>query len=157
MGYRIVVLAIVALVGSASTVRAQESPEEHALRAAHETIVGSVTTGNLALAQAMIHPRALGFFRDSLFLVQLGGEVGTTDILPAVVGDLSRFVSVPTDTVYRTFGQVGLVSMTATLRAKKGEKQPDRFVRGTYAYISDGGNWKLVSWHGSDIPLVKKK
>jgi hypothetical protein len=72
------------------------------------------------------------------------------------MADLGRFVSVPTDTVYRIFGEVGLVNMTATLRAKKGERQPDRFVRGTYVYISEGGNWKLVSWHGSDIPLVKR-
>jgi len=34
---------------------------------------------------------------------------------------------------------------------KKGSK--DRYNRGTYVYISEGGNWKLLSWHGSDTPL----
>jgi 4-hydroxythreonine-4-phosphate dehydrogenase len=44
---------------------------------------------------------------------------------------------------------------TIFLRAKKGEKQGDRFVRGTYVYLREGDNWKLVSWHGSDTPLKK--
>ncbi len=116
----------------------------------------NVTTGNLTLVQAILHPRATGFFRDSQILVQLNSQVGPADILPAVIADVGRFVSVPTNTTYRVIGGVGLVNMTAMLRAKKGEKQPDRFVRGTYVYVSEGGNWKLASWHGSDIPLQKK-
>jgi hypothetical protein len=149
-------LVTVAMVAWAAVAHAQGNPDEQALKAAHETLVGSVTTGNLTMAQAMIHPRGMGFFKDSQMLVQLSSQVGPANILPAVIADVGRFVSVPTDTTYGFFGQVGLVNMTATLRAKKGEKQPDRFVRGTYVYIADGGNWKLVSWHGSDIPLQKK-
>ena len=156
MRHRTCVLAIVAVVGTAVMARAQGAPDEPSLKTAHETIVSSVTSGNLAVLQSMVHPRATGFFRESQQLVQLGGSVTAASILPTLVSDLGRFVTVPTNTAYRVIGPVGMVNMTAMLQAKKGEKQPDRFVRGTYIYLWDAGNWKLISWHGSDTPLQKK-
>jgi hypothetical protein len=114
-----------------------------------------VKTGNLTLLQAMIHPRALGFFRESVNSVQLGSNYGPAEALPAVLSDIGAFVTVPTDTVYRVLGQVGVVLMTANLQAPKDSKQPNRSSRATYVCIEDGGNWKLLSWHGSDMPLKK--
>lgn len=156
MSYRIcaivVGISLVAVTGAA----AQGSGDEPSLRLTHETVVTSVTSANLATLQAIVHPRAAGFFKESQQLVQLGGGVTANDVLPTLIADLGRFVSVPTDTEYRVIGPVGLVNLTAVLQAKKGEKQGDRFVRGTYVYLYDGGGWKLVSWHGSDTPLQRK-
>jgi hypothetical protein len=151
------VLAIVVVVGSGALARAQGSPDEQSLKVAHETVIGSVSTANLTVLQAMIHPRGSGFFKESQQLVQLGAGATAADILPTLITDLGRFVTVPTDTSYNVIGLVGVVNLTAVLQAKKGERQPDRFVRGTYIYVSEGGNWKLVAWHGSDTPLQGKK
>jgi hypothetical protein len=118
-------------------------------------LFSSVKTANLTLLQAMIHPQALGFFRESQRSVRLGSGVGAADVLPAVLSDLGRFVAVPTDTVYRVVGQIGVVLMTAHLQASKGSDLPARSSRATYVYVADGGTWKLLSWHGSDTPFKK--
>jgi hypothetical protein len=153
--YRICLLAIVALVGSADAARAQGRPDEPSLKLAHETLIQSVTSGNLTVATAMIHPRASGFFQESQRPVQLGQDVSAATILPTLITDLGHFNSTPADTAYRVVGPVGVVHMTAFMQAKKGERLPDRYVRGSYIYNWEGGNWKLVSWHGSDTPLKK--
>lgn len=153
--YRICLLAVVTVVGSAAVARAQGGPDEPSLKLAHETLIRSVTSGNLTVTQAMIHPRASGFFQESQRPVQLGQDVRAADILPTLIADLGHFDSTPTDTAYRVIGSVGMVNMTAFMQAKKGERQPDRYVRGSYVYSWEGGNWKLVAWHGSDTPLKK--
>ena len=150
---------ILAIMGAAASVvpgYAQKVPDEQSLKIAHETLISSIKEANLVVLQPMIHPRGLGFFRESQFPVEIRNDYSAADALPALVNDISRFVAVPTDTVYRVFGQAGLVLMTAQLQTKKGEKQPPRYLRGTYLYIPEGGNWRLVSWHGSDTPLAKK-
>ncbi len=144
-----------AVVGCAALMRAQARPDEQSLKAAHEALFASVQAGNLTLLQAMIHPRGLGFFRDSVNTVQLGNNYGVAEVLPAVLTDVGRFVAVPTDTVYRAVGQVGVVLVTAHLQAPKGSNLPDRSSRGTYVYSVDGGNWRLLSWHASEMPLKK--
>jgi hypothetical protein len=152
--YRICLVAVVAFIGSTAVARAQGGSDEASLKLVHETVVKSVTSGNVAVLQGMIHPRASGFFHASQQPVQLGSGVSAADILPTLITDLGQFVSIPTDTSYRVIGQVGVVNLTAFLSGKK-FGQPDRYVRGTYVYASEGGNWKLVSWHGSDTPLKK--
>ncbi len=147
--------------GSIAPGNAQGGPNEQSLKTAHETMISSMKTANMTVLQAMIHPHALGFFRDSQFPVQIRTDYTAADAIPDVIADLGRFVALPTDTVYRVVGQVGVVCMTAALQPKKSEKQKDekllpRYLRGTYVYVSDGGNWRLVSWHGSDTPLVQK-
>ena len=154
MKHRVWVLAIMAVVGCAALMGAQARGDEQSLKTAHEALIASVKTGNLALLQAMIHPRGLGFFRDSVNTVQLGNNYGTGDVLPAVLTDIGRFAAVPTDTVYRAVGQVGVVLMTANLAAPKGSKQ-SRSSRATWVYVVDGENWRLLSWHASDMPLQK--
>jgi hypothetical protein len=153
--HRIFVLGLVALIGSTALVRAQGGPDEASLKLSHETLVKSVTSGNLAVIQAMIHQRASGFFRDSQQLVQLGQSVTAADIVPTLIADLGHFVSTPTDTGYRVLGTVGVVNMTAFQQRKRNERGSDRYVRGTYIYAWEAGNWKLVSFHGSDTPLQK--
>jgi hypothetical protein len=158
MKYRAGILAILAVLASAALLTAQPRSDEQSLKTAHETLFSSVKTANLTLLQAMIHPRSLGFFRESLSAVQLGPGYGAAEALPTVLTDLSQFNAVPTDTVYRVLGPVGVVLMSAHLQAPKAsKKQLDRSSRATYVYISDGENWKLLSWHGSDTPLKMKK
>jgi hypothetical protein len=154
--HRMSVLAVVAVLGSAAVVRAQAGPDEASLKLAHEIVVKAVTSGTTAVVQSMIHPRASGFFRDSQQLVQLGSGVTATDILPTLITDLGTFAAITaTDTGYRTVATVGIVNMTAFQKRKPSEKGSDRYVRGTYVYLWEGGSWKLVSWHGSDTPLKK--
>jgi hypothetical protein len=141
--------------GSISLGYAQGSLDEKSLKTAHETMIQNIEKANLVVLQAMIHPRALGFFRESQSPAQIRREYSTADALPSVVSEYAKFVAVPTDTVYRVVGQVGIVCMTTAMQAKKGEKQSSRYHRGTYVYISEGGNWKLLSWHGSDTPPMK--
>ncbi len=154
MRHRVWVLAIMALVGCAALMRAQTPSDEQTLKTAHEALFSSVKAANLTLLQAMIHPQGLGFFRESVGSVRLGANYSPADVLPAVLTDIGQFVTVPTDTVYRVVGQVGVVLMTAQLQAAK-KGQPNRSSRATYVYIMDGGNWRLLSWHGSDMPLKK--
>jgi len=143
-------------VGLAAVPRAQVRMDEASLKTAHEALIAGVKTANLTLLQAMIHPNGLGFFRESQRPAQLGSGSSAADVLPAVLADLGRFAAVPTQTIYRVVGQTGIVAMTSQLQAQKGSKEQDRYSRGTYVYVVEGGNWKLLSWHGSDSPLVKK-
>jgi len=155
--HRVWILAVVILVGSAAVVRAQARMDEASLTAAHEALVVGVKTANLTMLQAMIHPRGLGFFRESQLPIQLGADFTANNVLPAVVADLGRFMAVPTQTIYRVVGQVGVVMMTALLVAPKESKELlDRSSRATYVYVVDGGNWRLLSWHGSDLPVKPK-
>ena len=155
MRHRLYVLGLVALIGSTAVVRAQGAPDEASLKLTHETLVKSASSGNLAVLLGMMHPRASGFFRDSQQPVQLGQGVTAADILPTLIADLGHFVSTPTDTGYRVLGTVGAVNMTAFQKRKSNERGSDRYIRGTYIYAWEGGNWKLVSFHGSDTPLKK--
>ena len=120
MKHRVWILAVVILVGSAAVVRAQARMDEASLTAAHEALVVGVKTANLTMLQAMIHPRGLGFFRESQLPIQLGADFTAGNVLPAVVADLGRFMAVPTQTIYRVVGQVGVVMMTALLGGAKG-------------------------------------
>lgn len=150
------ILAIMIAAASIAPGHAQNALGEESLKAAHETMINAMTTANLVVLQAMIHPRALGFFRESQSPAEIRSEFTAADALPSVVADLGRFAAVPTRAVYRVVGQVGVVCMTSALQPKKGEKQAPRYQRGTYIFISEGGNWKILSWHGSDSPLTKK-
>jgi hypothetical protein len=150
------IMAIMIAVASTTLGHAQSNLTEQSLKTTHETMVSTIKTANLVMLQAMIHPRALGFFRESQATVQIRDNYTVADALPSVIAEFSRFMPFVTDTVYRVVGQVGIVCMTTVLQPKAGEKQPTRYLRGTYIYISEGGKWTLVSWHGSDTVLAKK-
>jgi hypothetical protein len=146
---------LAAVIATAPVVRAQGRPDDASLKLVHETLIKSVTAGNLAVIQGLIHPQAVGFFRDSQQAVRLGQGASPAEILPTLIADLGHFTSTPTDTGYRALGNVGIVYMTTFQERKSNERGPDRFVRGTYIYLWDSTGWKLVSWHGSDTPLKK--
>ncbi len=136
---------------------AQTGPTEGSLKVVHDTVINSVTKGNVPAVQLILHPQALGFFRESQFPAQVKSGFTTTDALSAVLTELTSFVAFPTtETVYRVVGNVGIVLMTATLEPHKGEKKLPRYLRGTYVYVWNDGYWKLLSWHSSDTPLAQK-
>jgi hypothetical protein len=152
------ILFIVVITVSVGFGHAQSGPNQESLKLAHEAMISGMTSGNMSLLQAMIHPRALGFFRESEFPAQIRGDYTTADALPSVITELGRFVAIPTtNTVYRVVGPAGIVCMASALEPKKGEKQMPRYLRGTYVYVFEDGKWKLISWHGSDTPLATNK
>lgn len=152
------ILSIMVIAASVGSGQAQGGPTEGSLKVAHEAMISSMTSGNMPVLQAMIHPQALGFFRESQFPVQIRGDYTAADAVPSVIAELGRFVAIPmTSTVYRVIGQAGIVCMASALQPKKGEKQIPRYLRGTYVYVFEDGKWKLVSWHGSDTPLAQNK
>jgi hypothetical protein len=150
------ILTVILALGLTPLMNAQSQSGETALKMAHEFLMNAVKSGNLTTLEAIIHPRALGFFRQSQSVVQLRSEYSATDALPAVLNDLSRFMTVPTDIVYRVVGNTGVVCMSAILTPKQGDKGLTRYLRSTWIYVNVDGNWKLMSWHSSDVPLAKK-
>jgi hypothetical protein len=150
------ILAVILAVASASPLNAQIDSGETALKMTHELLINALKSGNLTTLGAVFHPRALGFYWQSQSVVQLRSEYTATDALPAILDDLSRFAAFNTDTVYRVAGNTGLVCMTATLTPKQGDKKLTRYLRATWVYINVDGNWKLISWHSSEVPLTKK-
>ena len=132
----------------------QSLPTEQSLRSYHGSFVTAINSGNITMAQAMIHPNALGFFRGSQRVVELRSDYGAAEALPSIIQDLSQFDTITYDTTYRVLGNIGIVCATNNLQAKKwGAK--DLFTRATYIYANVEGSWKLFSWHSSDIPLKK--
>jgi len=136
----------------------QVGPTEESLKVVHETVINSITKGNVPAVQSVMHPQALGFFRESQSAAEVKSGFTTTDALSSVLAELTSFVAFPTaTTLYRVVGNVGLALMTATLEPHKGEKKkPPRYLRGTYVYVWNDGYWKLLSWHSSDTPLAQK-
>ncbi len=152
---RMFALTLVAALASVPVLSAQSAVTEQSLKTAHEALMAALKSGNLAMAQGLIHPRALGFYKDSQMLVQLRSDYRAADALPAVLADLGRFAIVAYDTSYRAIGNTGVVCMATNMQANRGEKAKDRFIRSTYVYVNADGNWRLLSWHSSDIPLKK--
>ncbi len=152
----VVALALGAAVLSGTAISAQTVSGEDALKATHALLMKSVSSGNVALIGSVVHPRALGFFRDSQTLVQLGPKVTVMDIAPNILLDLSQFTSsIATTTVFRVAGDVGLVALTSQADAKSSEKK-DLHQRSTFMYVNTPDGWKLVAWHTSDTPPLKK-
>jgi hypothetical protein len=148
------VLALALATSPALSAQATEA----AVKTAHEALVSAVKSGNLTMAGALIHPQALGFYRESVRLVQLNTSYRAADALPTVLADLGQFVIVPHDTTYRVVGSTAIVSMATSMQANaeaKKDRVKDRSIRSTYVYVAVDGNWKLLSWHTSDTPLVK--
>jgi hypothetical protein len=132
---------------------AQSMPTEQNLKTAHDSFISAITSGNLAMAQAMIHPRAIGFFLESVKIVELRPDYGPAEALPAVIKDLSQFNQADFETSYRVLGSTGIICVSRSLEAKKWSKTKDLYTRSTFVYVQTDGNWKLISWHTSNIPL----
>ncbi|HVH29660.1 MAG TPA: nuclear transport factor 2 family protein [Vicinamibacterales bacterium] len=149
-------LVLVLAVATAPILSAQSAQD--AVKATHETLVAAVKSGNLTLVQSLIHPQAVGFYRASVRLVELSANYRAADAIPDVLADLGQFVIVPHETSYRVIGGTAVVSMATSMQANaeaKKDRVKDRSTRSTYVYVAVDGNWKLLSWHTSDTPLVK--
>lgn len=147
---RTLTLAIGLLLGVCAQTPAQDGATPETLRLTHETLVRATSSGNLTRVEAFIHPRALGFFRESQRLVQLRQDYGPADVLPPVLDELAGLNAVDLATEYRVVGQVGVVCLTSDLQVPR---QRDQFIRSTYVYAYEGNGWRLLSWHNSNMPL----
>jgi hypothetical protein len=149
------VLSLVLVSAAVAALDGQGAPTQASLELAHQTLTSALTSGSPALLEPMLHPRGLGFFRNSENIAQLGGDLSSGTAIPAVLADLSRFAAADYDTVYRVVGTTGVVCMATSLRPKKGEKGQPRYIRSTWMYVHVDGTWRLLSWHSSDVPLKK--
>jgi hypothetical protein len=153
--------ACAVIVLASSPLAARAATPEDSLKLAHETLVSSIVQGNLAMAQGLVHQNALGFFWDSQMLAEIKPEFTAAQALPPIIADLGRFTSTSSSTTYRVVGDTGIVCMTSvrvpTKEAKKEDsKLQTAYYRLTYTYVRVGENWKLLTWHTSQTPLVKK-
>ena len=155
MKIRMLTLSLIIALATAPFLSAQSAATEQSLKATHESLMAAIKSGNLTIAQALIHPRALGFFRESQMIVELRPSYSAADVLPSVLADLGRFIAIPYAVTYRVIGNTGVVGISNSLQAKKWEKTSDRFTRSTLVYVNVSGNWRLLSWHSSDVPLKK--
>ena len=150
---RIYALILAMALAAGPLVRAQSAATEQSLKATNEALLAAIKSGNIEMAQALIHPRAVGFFRESQRIAELSAGYTAADALPSVLADIGRFNAVTYSATYRVIGDTGVVCMANNMQAKKWEKAGDRFTRSTYVYVSVNGSWRLLSWHTSDIPL----
>jgi hypothetical protein len=136
---------------------AQNAASEDTLKATHQVMFQAVNAGNVAMIAALVHPQALGFFRESQQIVQLSPSVTATTVVAALITDVSRFSSTPFDSATRVVGNVGIVALTAVQTPKPGTKDKEnRYLRSSFVYVYSTDGWKLVSWHTSETPLKKK-
>jgi hypothetical protein len=144
------VLATTLVCGSVSD--AQTVSAEDSLKATHELLMQAVSTANVTMVANLVHPQAFGFFRESMRLAELKPGVTITDIVTPILKDLSSFKLMRHDTVVRTMGDTGIVTLATIAESSK---KSDRYLRSTYVYVRTEGNWKLLSWHTSDAPVKK--
>src|SRR3954466_11670622 len=144
-------IAVALALGWATQPSAQISSSEEAVKTTHAALLAAIKTGNLTMAQAFIHPEALGYFRGSVNMAQLNAAYAPPQAGADVLADLGQFDLTPYQTVYRVKGNVAVVAMYSQLQEKdaKTKYQP---LRSTYIYVSSDGNWKLLSWHTSATP-----
>ena len=151
------VLAIAAvLASSVSTLRAQNLSLEDSLKATHETLMQAVGTASVERVSALIHPRALGFFRTSQRVVQLQpGDLPV--IVQGLLKDLGEVTTSqqPLDTSLRVVGETGIVTETTMRESVVSRRKVVRYLRTTAVYLRTPEGWKLASWHTSDAPLEK--
>jgi hypothetical protein len=153
--------ACVTAILAAAPAVARADAAEDSLKLAHGVLVSSILQGNLAMAQGLVHQNALGFFWDSQMLAEIKPEFTPAQAITPIIADLGRFTNTNSATTYRVAGDTGIVCMTSvrvpTKEAKKEDsKLQTAYYRLTYTYVRVGENWKLLSWHTSQTPLVRK-
>ena len=151
------VLTVAILLGaSVSGVPAQSLSPEDSLKTTHEALMQAVGAASAERVSALIHPRALGFFRNSQRVVQL--QPGD---LPAIVQGLLKDLGEvttsqqPLDTSLRVIGETGIVTQTTMRESVVSRRKIVRYLRTTAVYLRTPDGWKLTSWHTSDAPLEK--
>jgi len=153
------VLAVAVVLAAATSTGSQTLSPEDSLKATHETLMRAVTTVNAERVAALIHPRALGFFRMSQQVAELEGKSALAVFVETLLKDLGEF-AVPTSqqslsTRLRVAGDTGIVTQTLLRESVIEKKKIVRYLRSTAVYVRSADGWKLISWHTSDSPLAK--
>jgi hypothetical protein len=152
MRAKVVCLSAAVLLAGVSTAQAQGLSREESLKGTHTLLMQAVKSANVAMITSIVHPQAIGFFRESQRPVELKPGVAVGDVVPAILTDLSFFTLTQYETTIRQFGDMGLVVLTSYADSSK---KADRFLRSTYVYVMAGDAWKLLSWHTSDTPVKR--
>jgi ketosteroid isomerase-like protein len=156
MTNRLILASVVTIVAAVST-SGQTLSAEDSLKATHETLMQAVTAANADRVAALIHPRALGFFRMSQQVAELEGGSSRRTLVETLLRDLGEFTASQQSltTRLRVVDDTGIVTQTARRESVAGKKKVIRDLRTTGVYVRSADGWRLVSWHTSDVPLSK--
>ena len=151
---RLTLLFAVAL-GATASAAGQTLSAEDSLKATHEALMQAVTAANADRVAALIHPRALGFFRMSQQVAELEGGESRRAIVETLLRDLGEFTTSQQSltTRLRVTGETGIVTQTLRREAATGKKKVVRYLRSTGVYVRSADGWRLMSWHTSDAPM----
>ena len=127
--------------------------DQESLRTVHAFLARAIDSGNLDAIASRVHPEAIGFFRDAHESIVLGPKMGIKEIMPALLENLKGMVSVSYDTDYRVFGDTAIVCDRFVLQRGGRHNRSSAPTRTTYVYARSEGQWLLVSWHSSAVPL----
>jgi len=161
MTIRAWVLASAFVVGQVASAAGQTLSPQESLKATHETLMQAVVAANVDRVAAIVHPRALGFFRASTRITELQGSTNLASLAQGLLNDLGEFTAGQQQqalgTTIRVLGDTGIVTQTARRESIVEKKKLVRFLRTTAVYLQSGDGWKLITWHTSDSPLVPEK
>lgn len=87
MARRNLTTSVIALLALTPLVVEQSAASEENLKLTHQMLVSAITSGNPGMAEPVLHSNAIGFFRDSQVIVQLGSTYGAREALPAVLAE----------------------------------------------------------------------
>lgn len=146
-------LVQIPLLAILSLPAAQMISAEESLKIVHSAMATAVDSGNLDAVSAVVHPEAIGFFRDAELPVFLGPEVGIRDLLSKLLAELQGLSSVSYDTEYRVFGDTGVICDRFLMQKGGRATKSSRPTRATYIYSRSNGTWLLTAWHNSAVPL----
>ena len=155
------VIASAVVAGQVASAAGQTLSAQESLKATHETLMQAVVAANVERVAALVHPRALGFFRASQRITELQGSANLASLAQGLLKDLGEFTPSQQQqtlgTTVRVVGDTGIVTQTSRRESIVEKKKLVRFLRTTAVYIQSPDGWKLISWHTSDSPLVQEK
>ena len=155
------ILTLIFLAGGFGSTTLSGQSETDNLKAAHRLLWQAVESANVGLLAHRVQPNALGFVKGSQFPIEFSVEKSVQAMAPSLMADLSPFVTAPLELKYRVMGNTGVICATLTRTPAAGadkdkKKQGPQYNRATYVYTRSGDSWLLLSWHTSEIPLVRK-
>jgi len=150
------ILAAALVLGLTASSEGQTLTPEASLKATHEMLMQAVTAANADRVAALVHPRALGFFRNSQQVAELKGRDSLGVLVETLLRDLGEFTADQQShsTTMRIEGDTGIVTQTSRRETVVQKKNVTRYLRTTAVYVRSADGWKLLSWHTSDTPLL---
>lgn len=143
-------MTVVAILMDGQTALGQD---EESLKRAHARYIAQWTTSEPAGIDRGLDARAVGFWADTASPTDFQ-NFSATRRQQTLQRSFARVRNItPINIKYRTFGRTGIVWGYYKVESKDGKGAPrvDTW-RTTEAYVADGGQWVLVSWHLSDVP-----